>query len=233
MRDVWAITRKDLLVEFRKKGVINTVLLFSVLVLLVIYFSIEHDRASLNRFGPPAYWISVLFASFLGLNHLMRVERENDCLSALVCSPVSPWRIFMGKTLSVFVLLILMEVVLTPLFFLFFGYGISIEVLTFIGVILLGNIGISLLGTMFSSLLIIGRASEFLLPVLMLPLMFPLLISGVQASAPLLSATTGSVPFVESPLTRASNWIIFLLAMDMMFLSACTLLSAALYRGPQ
>ncbi len=230
MSELWAITRKDLVVEFRKKGVINSVLLFSVLVLLVMYFAIEHDRRTLDLFGPPAFWISLLFSSFLSFNHLMRVERDNECLSALICSPVPAWRVYLGKSLSIFCLLTIMELVLTPILFLLFGYGLSVEVVPFVLVVLLGNVGISVLGTIFSSLLIMGRASEFLLPVLMLPFLFPLLIAGVQASFPLLTATAGTTPFAGSPLTRAATWIIFLLAMDLMFVSAGTLLSTALYK---
>jgi len=229
MGQLQAIVRKDLATEFRKKGVINTVLLFSVLVLLVVYVSIEHDRATLNRFGPPAFWISVLFSSFLSLNHLMRVENEHGGLTALICSPVPAWKLYVAKCCSTFLLLIMTEAVMTPFFFLLFGYGLTVEVFPFIGVLVMGTIGISLLGTIFSSLLVLGRASEFLLPVLMLPLMFPLLIAAVQASTPLLIATTEAAT-VPIGTVQTYDWILFLMAIDLIFLSAGTVLSSALYK---
>lgn len=229
MRHVFKIAGKDLSTEFRKKGVLSTILLFSILVLLVMYFSINHDPDTLHTFGPPAFWISLIFSSFLGLNHFMQSERRNDCLLALKCSPMPSWAIFAGKSLSLIVMLTLVELILIPVFLMMFAYGIGLELLLFVGVVMLGNIAIAMTGALFSGMLVAGRASAFLLPLVMIPMLLPLLIAGVRASAPLLSVTVGEFHRPGTPVDIATQWILLLLGMDLLLVSAGSILSNTVY----
>jgi heme exporter protein B len=229
MQHVLSIAGKDLSAEFRKKGVLNTVLLFSVLVLLVMYFSIDHDPDTLHTFGPPAFWISLIFSSFLGLNHFMQSERTNDCLLALKTSPAASWTIFVGKSLSLVVMLTLVELILIPVFLMMFAYGFALELLLFAGVVMLGNVAIAITGALFSGMLVAGRASAFLLPIVMIPILLPLLIAGVRASSPLLSATVGGFNRPGTPVDVAIHWVLLLIGMDLLLVSAGTILSNTVY----
>ncbi len=229
MNQIFLVARKDLRVEFRQKGIINTILLFSLLVMLVMYFSLNRNVESLHRFGPQALWISVLFSSFLGLSHFMQIEKQNDCLSALITSPLEPWKLYVGKVLSVTVILTIVELVLVPCFFLFFAYSFTDVRILVPAVLLLGNIGIAAVGTIFSGLLVAGRASEYLLPILLLPLLLPLLIAGIHATAPLLNEGA-AISSGETGLNPAFDWIIFLIALDLIFLPAGSLLADAIYK---
>ncbi len=226
---ILTVTGKDLAAEYRKRGVVNTVLLFSVLLLLVVYFSIPHDTETLHAFGPPAFWISLVFSSFLGLNHFMQTERDNNCLTALKLSPVTPWVLFAGKSLSLFLMLVLVEVILVPVFLMMFEYGLGGEFLLFLVVVMLGNFAISLCGALFSGLLISGRASAFLLPIVMIPVLLPLIISGVRASDPLLAGMADAFQQPGTPFQAVRPWLMLLLGMDFVLFSAGSFLSDTVY----
>jgi len=71
---------------------------------------------------------------------------------------------------------------------------------------LLGIIGFSALGTLFSAIAVRTRAREVLLPVMLLPLLIPLLLATVKVTGALL----GGEPWSDA-------WLRVLLAFDVIF----------------
>lgn len=223
----FSILRRDLLVEYRRKGVLNTVIVFSLVVLFVFYFSLERTPRNLALIGPPALWASLLFGAFLGLNHFVQIEKDNGCMGALIASPVAPMSIFLAKVGSVFLLLFLVEAVLVPAFLVLFGFQWTASLLWLIPVLFLANAGIAAPGVLFSCVLVLGRAPGYLLPVLLLPFLLPLIIILGQVTLPLLTPATG-VEEVSRTLNNGENWIIFLFALDLVYLPTTALLSEAI-----
>ena len=82
-------------------------------------------------------------------------------------------------------------------------------------VLMLGTLGLVITGTVFSAIAAHARMRELLLPLLLLPMLAPLLIAAVEATASL---------FAEQPaLDRA--WLAFLAGFDIVFLTASWLLA--------
>jgi heme exporter protein B len=77
-------------------------------------------------------------------------------------------------------------------------------------VLFLGSLGLSVTGTTLSAISAQARMRELLLPLLLLPLLTPLLIASTEATAAL---------FAENPVLRW-DWLAFLIAFDVIFLTA-------------
>ena len=99
-------------------------------------------------------------------------------LDGLLIAPSDRSVIRLGKTASVVVYLLLMEVIAVPAFALFYA---PVDA-AMIGAILLADIGIAAVGTLLSAIALASRTRELLLPLLFLPLAIPVIIGGVGAS---------------------------------------------------
>jgi heme exporter protein B len=100
-------------------------------------------------------------------------------------------------------------------------YNISLATIAgrLVFVVALGSIGLVVTGTVFSAITAHARLRELLLPLLLLPVLTPLLIAAVEATASL---------FAEDPaLDRA--WVAFLAGFDIVFLTASWLLADFLF----
>ena len=75
---------------------------------------------------------------------------------------------------------------MTPLTIAVLGIPFSASLLGLPLVLLLGIVGFSALGTLFSAMTVRTRAREILLPLMLLPLLVPLLIAVVQVTGALL-----------------------------------------------
>jgi heme exporter protein B len=137
-------------------------------------------------------------------------ERTNDTLGALRLAPIDPFAILAGKLLANFCFLLLVELVLLPAFSVLYDVPLAPVAAQVAVVMLLGSLGIATVGTIFSAIASQARMRELLLPLLMLPALAPILIATTEATAGLLS----------DPPELQLNWIVFLLAFDVIFLTA-------------
>jgi len=148
------------------------------------------------------------------LNPSFARERLNDTMDALRLAPISPFAILSAKMLANLIFMSLVEVVLVPVFSVLYNVSLAGVVLPLILVLILGTIGLTVTGTVFSAISSHARLRELLLPLLLLPILTPLLIAAVEATASL---------FVEQPeLDR--TWVALLAGFDIVFLTASWLL---------
>jgi heme exporter protein B len=98
------------------------------------------------------------------------LERENLCLHGLLLAPVDHGTIFLAKTLANFLFMVAANVVVVPIFVLFFNMDFLSTVIRVGPVLLLGLLGFSAVGTLFAAVSVRTRAREIMLPLLLLPL---------------------------------------------------------------
>jgi heme exporter protein B len=175
LRDVAALTRKDLLLELRSRDTLPAMLLFGVAALVVFRFALPGDASSRAETG--LLWVGILFTALLGLTRAFVPEREQRVLDALVLAPVDRSAIWLGKACAVLAFLVAAEAVAVPAFSLFFG---APAWQTF-AAIALANVGICSVGALLAAMAVAARARELLLPLLFLPLAIPILVGGVGA----------------------------------------------------
>jgi heme exporter protein B len=148
------------------------------------------------------------------LNPSFAREQDNETLDALRMAPISSFAILLGKILANFIFMSLAEVVLVPVFAVLYNLSLAGIVWRLILVLVLGTLGLTVTGTVFSAISAHARMRELLLPLLLLPLLTPLLIAAVESTASL---------FAEQP-ALDRTWLAFLAGFDIVFLTASWLL---------
>jgi heme exporter protein B len=214
VRAAAVLLAKELRLEFRTRELLNATVVFALIVVVLFSFAFDPTVAESRRYGPGLLWIAFLFAGTLMLHPSFAREQANDTLDALRMAPVSSFAILLGKMLANFIFLSLAEVVLVPVFAVLYNVSLAGIVGRLIVVLLLGTLGLIVTGTVFSAISAHARMRELLLPLLLLPILAPLLVAAVEATASLLT---------EQPaLDRA--WLAFLAGFDIVFLTASWLL---------
>ncbi len=178
------IAAKDLRTELRTKQVLNSMLVFSLVVMMIFSLSLSDmlsDSSSIDRLAPGLLWIAFIFAGTLGITRAFASETENSCLDGLRLCPLDSAAIYTGKVISSMCLMLIVELLTIPVFMVLFNYNIP-NIPTLMLVILLGTGGFSAVGTLLSALTVNTRTREILLPVLLLPLLVPVLIPAVLAT---------------------------------------------------
>ena len=174
--DVVALARKDVLLELRSRDTLPAMLLFVVSALVVFNFSLPAGSSRLAAYG--LLWVAIVFTALLGLARAFAAEREQRLLDGLVLAPCDRSAIWLGKSTSVFGLLVVAELVALPAFALFFA---PVDA-TLVAAVLLADVGLAAVGTLLAAMAVASRARELLLPLLFLPLVIPLVVGGVGAT---------------------------------------------------
>jgi heme exporter protein B len=190
------IAKKDLKQEFRTKQMLNSMVIFALLVIVIFSFAFGNESSifikDINKkvvdlLAPGMLWIAFTFAGMLGLSRSFAGEKEEGCLEGLKLCPVERAEIYNGKVISNAVLMFLMEITTIPIFVVLFNYDLkNIPGLTL--VIILGTFGFIFVGTLLSALIVNTRTREILLPVILFPVLIPVILSAVTATGTLLSS---------------------------------------------
>jgi heme exporter protein B len=209
---VATILWKDLRIELRTREAFSASFVFSVLVLLVFNFTLDLDPDESLRFGAAFLWVAFAFAGVLALNRSFALEKEENGLQAMVLAPVDRGAIYVGKFLANVVFMLVTEVIVLPLFSIFFNVGIGERFGLLLLILLLGTIGFSSVGTLFSAMAVHTRMREVILPVLLLPITVPVLIASVETTA-----------FALGAQEAASFWFKLLIVYDVIFVTVSLL----------
>jgi heme exporter protein B len=214
---VAAIARKDLLLELRSRERLVTTGVFAVLVAVVFSFALDPTVRARSIAGA-MLWVTVLFAGTLGLGRSFSAEREQETLTGVLLAPIDRGALYLGKFAANLALLVLVELVIFPVYGLFFQLGFVGSVGALALVVLLGSVGFIALGTLFSAIAAHTRLGDMLLPILLLPLLLPVVIFATGATQRLL---------VGRPASEVMGSIKVLLGFDIVFLIVCTLVFGA------
>jgi len=200
MSTVAALLRKDLLLELRTKESVPAMALFSVTTMVVFHFGL--DRASLSGdLAAGVLWVTLLLAAMLGVNRLFVAEREQGGFDGFLLAPVDRSAMLIAKAAALFAYLVAVEVVAVPAFgVLLLGPSPWPQLPALIGLLLLGDLGIAVVGTLVSALAIQTRARELIGPLLALPLLVPVVIAGARGTTPLLLESGAGGVAVKWPL---------------------------------
>ncbi len=203
---MWALLWKDVLLEWRTKERLSSLFVLAFLMLLIFVFALSPEQTRRPDIGAAMLWITLVFAGMLSLQRGFLLEQERGCLSGVLLTPIDPSAVFLAKFLGNALFLLMVEAFVTPITLLLLGITWTPMLLLLPVVELLGIIGFSALGTLFSAIAVRTRAREVLLPIMLLPLLIPLLIAAVQLTSALLAGEAW--PDV---------WLRVLLAFDVIF----------------
>jgi len=209
-RVVYSILVKDLQAEFRSRELLSLMVIFALLSLLIFSFALELDRIAREESISGVLWVTVAFASIIGLNRSLTIEREQGNLDALLIAPIHRSAIFVGKMAGNFLFALVVGALLVPIAALI--YNMPLLSAWLVIVLLLGTLGLSAVGTLLATMTVQTRTRESLLPVVMLPLALPVVLTAVRATTGILSA---------QPSADWLGWLQLLAFVDAAYFAAC------------
>ncbi len=207
VRAALAVFRKDALTEMRSRELVGAMGLFALLAVLIFSFALELNRQARIESVSGVLWVTIVFASILGLNRSMALERDQGNLDGLLLAPIPRAAVFTGKLAGNFLFTLLVglavALVITVLFNVpLFGAGLLL-------LLVLGTLGFTTIGTLLAAMTVQTRARETLLPIVMLPVAVPMLLASVRASTIVLSG---------APDEQWLPWLSILLVLNVIFL---------------
>ena len=204
---------KDIRLEWRSKDAINSMLFFSLLVVVVFSFSFDPTAQESRRIAGGLIWVAFLFAAVVALNQTWARELRNEVLDAYRVSPAPANSLFISKALGNFLFVTLLEALMTPLFIIFYQLRALGPAWQLIPIAVLGTWALVVNGTFFAAISLRTRSREIMLPLLLFPISIPALLAMVQGTTSVLSGELS-----------ARFWIALLLAYDVVFTMASLLL---------
>jgi heme exporter protein B len=207
LRQIGAIVAKDLAAELRTKENLSAMIVFALLVLVIFNFAFELKGVDMATTGPGVLWVAFTFSGILGLGRSFAAEKDKGSFEGMLLAPVDRGAIFLGKTISNLIFIVLMEAVTLPLFAVLFN--VNLPWFPLAPYVLLGTIGFAAVGTLLSAIAASTRMREVMLPVLLFPIIVPLLVASVKL-------TGGALE--QRAFAETSNWFNLLLAYDVIFL---------------
>ena len=203
---------KDLRLEWRSKDAINSMLFFSLLVVIVFSFSFDPTAEESRQIAGGLIWVAFLFAAVVALNQTWARELRNQVLDAYRVSPAPANSLFIAKTLGNFILVSVLEALRTPLFIVLYRLRALGPVWQLLLVAVLGTWALVVNGTFFAAMSIRTRSREIMLPLLLFPISLPALLAMVWATTAILNGEGARV------------WMALLVSYDLVFTTVCLLL---------
>jgi heme exporter protein B len=189
--------RKDLRLEWRSRDVLNSMLFFALLVVVIFSFTFEPTAEESRRLAGGLIWTAFLFSTTMALNQSWARELRNGVLDAYRVAPAPAEALFLGKCLGNFLLVLLLECLMAPLFVLFYNLR-SVGPYWQLGVVfLLGTWALVVNGTFFAAMSIRTRNRELMLPLLLLPISIPAVTAMVTATTNVLTGEFSPVSQIK------------------------------------
>jgi heme exporter protein B len=177
-----AVAAKDLRIELRSRVVTNQVLPFSGLVMVMFAFALDNDDV-LQRVAGGLVWLATLFSLFMLVQRTFAVETYDGALDSLRVAGVNPQGIFLGKSVALFVQLLVLESVLFVAAVVLYRVNVNGSgVVLLVTCVLCATAGLAFVGILYGGLTAGARGRETLLPLLLLPVVAPVLICATRAT---------------------------------------------------
>ena len=213
MKAFFILVRKDLSLEFRSREMI--VLVFTLAVLLSVIVSSGLANAavsteSMQRIFPTILWVVFLFTATLSIERSFEYEREHSAMEGLVLlSGVSPSCFYLSKVTSNFVFMSVAQLFVMLILSGLLSVPLSQCFTEMFFCSLLVVLGYSAIATLVAALSSGGRLRGMLLPLLLLPVLFPLFFAAGEISSDILVA--GRFEF-------SSPWLSLTIGLDVLYL---------------
>jgi len=209
-----AAVRKDVLLQWRLRSRSLAVFVFGATVLLLFSFAVGPNAGALRQHATGFLWLAVLLSSTLTLADTFQSEMEQRALEGLLLLPASSAALYYAKALVNWLQLSIFGLSLLPFMVMLYDVPLP-RVPALVGIILLGAAGLSAPGTLYAALTAQAKGRHTLLPLLLFPLVVPVLLGSVRASALLIDG---------DPMEQVTSWATLLASFDLIYWSLCGLL---------
>ena len=219
MKVLVLLVKKDLLVEFRSKETITLLVALSLLLGVVAAFGINSAFLSpdlVRRMFPAFLWMVFIFTATVSIGRSYDFELEHMGIEGLILSGVSPALIYCSKFLTNFLIVLpghLFSLCVMAVLF-------NVNVLPVAGQLVLLSVLVTAaycaLSTVLAAMASTSRLKDMLLPLILLPLLFPVFFGALETTADLLA---------RGAINTGSFWFSLIIALNFLYL----VLGAQLY----
>lgn len=209
-RVAWLVMQKDLRVEARSWEMVSTTLFFSISCVLVFAFAFVRQGRAVDGAAPGILWIALAFSGTLALGRAFERERHQDALRGLLMAPVERSAVYCGKLMGIVLLMAAVELLVVLAIALTFQAPFFRHPFYLGALLATGTLGFAAVGTLFAAMLLRTQSRGVLLPIILYPVTFPVLIAGVGGTVALVQG--------EPNLELARFWIALLCFFDAVFL---------------
>jgi heme exporter protein B len=176
---VSALFLKEIKSELRTRYAFNSLLMFSVVTLTAVSFSVGQFALSV-QVKSALFWLILFFASMAGLAQVF-IKEEESKTSYLLKLASPPTIIYLGKFLYNWVLLLALQVIIIPLFVIFLNLEL-VNLTLFLTVSFLGSLALSAATTIIGAIVSKANVKGALFAVLSFPLLIPVLVAGIEGA---------------------------------------------------
>lgn len=176
LKQIWALFRKDLLLELRQSYTFYGILLYMGATIFVLYMAIANPG---QQVWNGLFWIIQLFICINAVAKSFLQESRGRML--YYQSIVSAQNFVLAKLLFNSLLMLLMSAISLLLFTLFFGNPV-LKALPFAGLVLLGGWSLSLVFSFLAAIAAKAQQNAAIMAILGFPLIIPQLLMLMQVS---------------------------------------------------
>jgi heme exporter protein B len=170
MNKIFALLKKDVLLEFRQQHTFYGILLYIASTVFVLYLSIENP--DLNVWSG-LFWVIQLFICVNAVAKSFLQEGKGRMLYFYTLS--SPTQFIVAKILYNILIMIVMSLLSLGLFSIFMGNPVN-NMSKFVGIVLLGGASISMVFSIMSAIAAKAQQNAALIAILGFPVILPLLL---------------------------------------------------------
>jgi heme exporter protein B len=172
-----ALFKKDILLEFRQKHTFYGILLYIAATIFVIYLSMSESPNAVV--WNSLFWVIQLFVCVNAVaKSFLQESRGRMLYFYSICSPVE---FIISKLIFNVILMLIMSLISLALFSLFLDNPMQ-NGLKFIGIVILGGTGISLVFTLMSAIAAKAQQNAALIAILGFPVILPQLMLIIRLS---------------------------------------------------
>lgn len=212
-RALWTHLVKELRIEWRTLDAIVSMLFFAGLVVVLFSLAFDPRGAFSRQIAGGVLCVATMFASVSTLNQAWSREIRHQVFDAQRMVPSPGAGLYLAKVIANFLFVTIVQIVLAPVFFIFYNLHIAGQAWLLAVVLPLGTWALVGNGVFFAALSIRTRNRELLLSLILFPIFIPALLAMVQAAGAILTGESDP-----------ALWIKLLLGYDIVFTTVSLLL---------
>ncbi len=214
------LIKKELTIELRSKE--SLVLIFSLSILFSVLTSFGVSSAFLNpettaKIFPLLAWLLFLFTATVSIGRTYEYEIEHMAIEGVILSGASLTQVYIAKVVSNFLIMFIAQLFSLILLAILLDLDILSKFLTLTTLSAPVVFAYSALSSLVLAISSTSKLKQMLLPLILLPLLFPLFFAALELTPKVLS---------DGVLDVESFWFTLLLSLDLLYL----LLGINLYR---
>jgi heme exporter protein B len=175
-----AVIRRDLLLAWRRRADIATVVLFFVIVISLFPLGVGPEPNLLRTIAPGIIWVAALLACMLSLQNMFASDHSDGALDQMLLAAAPLGLIVIARAFAHWLMSGLPLVILSPVLAIQFDLAPELSPVLTLS-LLLGTPILTLIGAIGAALTLGLRGGGMLLALLVLPLYVPVLILGAGA----------------------------------------------------